>query len=222
MIRKGLFPGKRAAFFRELALPRNGMQDDISLPCGYYSGIKTLADYFFAFIFLSLSWPLWLAVMAWIKLDTPGPIFFRHWRAGLKGRPFMMYKFRSMYQDVEADAPTPVVPHDPRITAVGRIIRRLGIDELPQLINVLRGEMSLVGPRPEMLFIVKRYNDMEKKRLFVKPGITGLWQIMGRKDRPIHEDIMLDLFYIRKQSMSWDMFILFETVPSIIMSRIIW
>ena len=166
--------------------------------------------------------PLWLMIMAWIKLDSPGPVFFKHRRSGIKGKPFMMYKFRSMYHDVEPDAPTPLAPHDPRITTIGRIIRRFGIDEMPQLINVLKGEMSLVGPRPEMLFIVDKYSEAEKKRLLVKPGITGLWQIIGRKDKPIHEDLMLDLFYIKRQSFSWDMFILFETIPSILMSRIIW
>jgi lipopolysaccharide/colanic/teichoic acid biosynthesis glycosyltransferase len=82
--------------------------------------------------------------------------------------------------------------------------------------------MSLVGPRPEMVFIVDRYNELEKKRLLVKPGLTGLWQIMGRKDKPIHEDLWLDLFYIKKQSISWDIFILFETIPSLLFSRIIW
>ena len=222
MIKKGFFPGKRSVFFREIALLENNIQGKILPPSNYYRIIKTIWDYLFTFVFLTIFSPLWLMIMAWIKLDSPGPVFFKHRRSGIKGKPFMMYKFRSMYHDVEPDAPTPLAPHDPRITTIGRIIRRFGIDEMPQLINVLKGEMSLVGPRPEMLFILDKYSEAEKKRLLVKPGITGLWQIMGRKDKPIHEDLMLDLFYIKRQSFSWDMFILFETIPSILMSRIIW
>lgn len=222
MIRRGFFPGKRSEFFRELALLKNNQREDILPPAGFYPRIKGAADFIFTFLFLTFSAPLWLLIMLWIKLDTPGPVFFRHWRAGLRGKPFLMYKFRSMYRDAVPDALTPTVPHDSRITPIGKIIRRFGLDEIPQLINVLKGEMSLVGPRPEMLFIVQRYNEFEKKRLVVKPGITGLWQIIGRKDRPIHEDLLLDLFYIKRQSFSWDFFILFETIPSIIISRIIW
>jgi len=222
MIRRGFFPGKRGIFFRELALLRNDVKGHIFPPSNGYRIIKAVGDCLFTFVFLTFFSPLWLMIMGWIKLDSHGPIFFRHWRSGINGKPFMMYKFRSMSYDVEPDAPTPNAPHDPRITTVGRIIRRFGIDEMPQLINVLRGEMSLVGPRPEMLFIVDRYSEVEKKRLLVKPGITGLWQIMGRKDKPIHEDLILDLLYIKKRSFSWDMFILFETIPSLLMSRIIW
>lgn len=221
-MRREFFPGKRKIFFRELALLQGNLERGVFPPSNCYPVIKTVADYLFAFLFLTISFPFWLMIMAWIKLDSPGPLFFRQCRAGFRGMPFIMYKFRSMYSHVDPDAPTPLTPHDPRITPIGRIIRRFGLDEIPQLINVLRGEMSLVGPRPEMLFIVKRYNDIERKRLLVKPGLTGLWQIMGRKDKPIHEDLMLDLFYIKKQSFSWDMFILFETIPGILMSRIIW
>lgn len=222
MIRRGFFPGKRNIFFRDLALLRNNIQGDIFPPSKYYPIIKAVGDYLLTFVFLTFLSPLLLIIVAWIKLDSPGPVFFSHRRTGIKGKPFMMYKFRSMSHGVEPHAPTPIVPHDSRITTIGRMIRRFGIDEMPQLINVLRGEMSLVGPRPEMLFIVDRYSELEKKRLLVKPGITGLWQIIGRKDKPIHEDLMLDLLYIKKQSFSWDMFILFETIPSLFMSRIIW
>lgn len=221
-MKKGIFPGKRISFFRELASLKNHNEAVFTPPPNYYLLIKTLGDYFFASILLIITFPFWLMIMAWIKLDSRGPAFFQQCRAGLKGIPFQMYKFRSMYREVSPDAPTPLTPHDPRITPIGRIIRRFGLDELPQLINILKGEMSLVGPRPEMLFIVTRYNDLEKKRLLVKPGLTGLWQIMGRKDKFIHEDLMLDLFYLKKRSLSWDIFILFETIPTILISRVIW
>lgn len=218
---KGIFPGRRDLFFRELAALKNNQMDFTPLPA-HRLFIKTLGDYFIASILFIMTFPLWLLIMIWIKLDTPGPVLFRQHRAGLKGKPFVIYKFRSMYREVQPEAPTPLTPQDLRITTVGRIIRRFGLDELPQLINVLKGEMSMVGPRPEMLFIVKGYNAIEKKRLLVKPGITGLWQIIGRKDKPIHDDLALDMFYIKKYSFSWDLFILFETLPSVVMSRIIW
>lgn len=199
-------------------------QEEISLTRiqRLYIWLKPIIDQFLAVSFLLLSFPLWLLVTIWIKLDNPGAVFFSHQRAGLRGKPFRIYKFRSMYQNVEPYAIAPVVPADPRITTVGRIIRRFGLDELPQLINVLKGEMSLVGTRPEMLFIVKKYSELEKKRLLVKPGITGLWQIMGRKDKPIHDDLILDLYYIQHYSFSWDLFILFQTIPSLFFSKIMW
>jgi len=199
-------------------------QEEISLTKiqHLYISFKSLIEPFLAAFFLLLSFPLWPMIISWIKLDSPGPIFFRHRRVGIKGKTFIMYKFRSMYQGVNPDALTPVVPHDSRITPIGRIIRRFCIDEIPQLINILKGEMSLVGPRPEMLFIVNRYSELEEKRLLVKPGLTGLWQIMGRKDKPIHDDLILDLYYLKHYSFSWDLFIIFQTLPFLFFPKVIW
>jgi len=108
--------------------------------------------------------------------------------------------------------------HDPRVTRVGRFIRRTSIDELPQLVNVLKGEMSLVGPRPEMPFIVAEYDDWQRRRLSVKPGITGLWQILGRKDLPMHANLQYDFYYIRNRSLTLDLSILLRTI-GVVLSR---
>jgi exopolysaccharide biosynthesis polyprenyl glycosylphosphotransferase len=156
--------------------------------------------------------PLWTIAYLLIRLDPTGPATFAQQRVGLHGRPFRIFKFRTMRGDAPPYASSPPGDLDPRITRVGRLLRRTGIDELPQLINVLRGEMSLVGPRPEMPHIVSRYSTVERLRLAVRPGITGLWQLSADRHAEIHENIEYDLYYVNHQSFLLDILILLETV----------
>lgn len=159
-----------------------------------------------------------------IKLDSRGPVFFNQTRAGLDGRPFQMHKFRTMVADAEERLPDVVrlddlrdpvfkLSDDPRVTRVGRFLRRLSLDEVPQLINVLRGEMSIVGPRPEQVELVERYRPEHRFRLSVKPGITGPMQVFGRGDLTFHERLAVELDYIENLSLARDLRIIAETVP---------
>lgn len=143
------------------------------------------------------------------------PIFTQE-RVGQNGKLFKMYKFRTMHTDVDPYAVAPQDRGDSRITKYGHWLRATSIDELPQLLNVLKDEMSLVGPRPEMPFIAKSYDGWQKRRLSVKPGITGMWQILGRKDLPMHENLQYDFYYIRNRSLGLDMSILLRTVGAVI------
>jgi len=146
-----------------------------------------------------------------VKLSSHGPVSFRQERIGQGGRPFLMYKFRTMFIDAPAYATTPQHPGDIRITPLGRWLRKLSVDELPQFWNVLKGDMSVVGPRPEMPQIVALYNNIQRQRLCVKPGITGIWQISADRKNPIHENIDYDLYYIEKQSFFLDLMIILTT-----------
>jgi len=176
-----------------------------------YRASKRLFDLAFSAIVLLLASPLFLLVAALIRLDTPGPVLFGQERIGQQGRAFRIWKFRSMRVDAVPYAASPHSNRDPRLTRVGRWLRRLSLDELPQLCNVLRGEMSLVGPRPEMPFIVASYGPLERERLRVKPGLTGLWQISADRALAIHENLEYDLYYIEKQSFFLDLVILMNT-----------
>ncbi|MFU8849346.1 MAG: sugar transferase, partial [Opitutales bacterium] len=142
----------------------------------------------------------------------PGPVFFRQQRVGKDGKLFEIYKFRSMHTDAPAYAVNPHSSRDPRITRVGRFLRKSSLDELPQLINVWRGEMSLVGPRPEMPFIVETYEDIHRERLQAVPGITGLWQLSGDRHKAIHENLDYDLYYVYNRSFFLDVTILLQTL----------
>jgi exopolysaccharide biosynthesis polyprenyl glycosylphosphotransferase len=177
-----------------------------------------------------LTSPLMALTALAVKLDSPGPILFRQTRVGKNGETFPCFKFRSMYIDAEkrkrelmtqneADGPVFKMKHDPRITRVGRIIRKLSIDELPQLFNVLRGEMSLVGPRPAVPDEVARYTFDQARRLHAMPGITGLQQVSGRSDISFQRWIELDLQYIAEQSLWKDIVILFRTVYTVITGK---
>jgi lipopolysaccharide/colanic/teichoic acid biosynthesis glycosyltransferase len=148
----------------------------------------------------------------WIRLDSPGGALFVQERVGLGGRIFRIFKFRTMWKDAPRYANSPGGDRDPRITRIGRFLRRTGLDELPQLLNVIRGEMSIVGPRPEMPFLVDGYNDLQRQRFHVKPGITGLWQVSVDRHAEIHENIEYDLYYISHQSLLLDVLVLFETL----------
>lgn len=202
------------------------------------SRLKRALDLVIAIPSLVLLGPVMLAIAVAVRLDSPGPVLFRQARVGRDrraghadgpetpdgprgvdrrrlnrhGRPFEILKFRTMRSDAEAYAQSPTNGGDSRVTRVGEFLRRSCLDELPQLMNVLRGEMSIVGPRPEMPFIVDVYGPRERRRLEVRPGITGLWQLSGARDRPIHESLELDLEYLENQSFWLDVKIMLRTV----------
>jgi len=176
---------------------------------------------------LILLWPVMLLIYAAIKVDSPGPPIFRQTRVGRGGRRFTCYKFRSMYVDAEsrvrtlrdwneATGPLFKMRQDPRRTRVGRILRRVSLDELPQLWNVFKGEMSLVGPRPPLASEVEQYQPWHLRRLDVPPGITGLWQVSGRSDLTFDEMVLLDIYYIENWSPFLDLRILVKTIPTVI------
>ena len=165
-----------------------------------------------------------------IKLSSPGPILFSQRRSGLHGRPFTMYKFRSMTDDAESrrselesinemDGPVFKSSRDPRVTVIGKILRRFSIDELPQLYNVFKGDMSLVGPRPPLPSEVAHYERWQRRRLSMKPGITCLWQISGRNQLGFDEWMRLDLSYIDNWSLLLDLKILLKTVPVVLLGK---
>jgi exopolysaccharide biosynthesis polyprenyl glycosylphosphotransferase len=179
---------------------------------GLYEIAKRVFDFTAAVILLLLSFPLWILLAVLIRLNSKGPVFFHQTRVGLGGHLFQLYKFRTMYQDAPKFAIHPTDTGDPRITRVGIWLRKSSFDELPQLINVLKGEMSLVGPRPEMPFIVEGYEERHRERLKVIPGLTGLWQLSADRRYLIHENIQYDLYYIRNRSFFFDLAILLHTV----------
>lgn len=171
--------------------------------------------------------PILLATAIAIKLDSKGTVFYRQKRIGKNGQIFHMYKFRSMISNAdelkatlekqnEADGPVFKIKNDPRITRIGQFIRKYSIDELPQLLNVLKGDMSLVGPRPPVSSEVEKYGDWEWRRLEVLPGITGLWQVSGRSDLSFQQWMNLDLYYIENWSFALDLKILLKTIPTVI------
>lgn len=177
-----------------------------------YEVSKRLIDITASGLLLLAMSPILLTITALVRRSSPGPALFRQNRIGLNGKPFTMFKFRTMYTDSDPYSLTPQSSSDQRITKIGKFLRRTSLDELPQLLNVLRGEMSLVGPRPEMPFVVDTYNDMERLRLVVKPGITGLWQLSADRSIPIHKNLDYDLFYIQNRSMMLDLTLLWRTL----------
>lgn len=178
----------------------------------HYAVCKRALDVTLSALFLVLLAPLLALIVLLVRLDSPGPALFIQKRVGRNGQLFDIYKFRSMYSGTAKYHFSPVTSLDPRITRVGRLLRRTSLDELPQLLNVLLGNMSLVGPRPEMPFIVQRYNQQQRQRLSVIPGITGLWQISPHRAYPIHQNIEYDLYYIRNRTFLMDMAILVQTL----------
>jgi exopolysaccharide biosynthesis polyprenyl glycosylphosphotransferase len=163
--------------------------------------------------------PLALVFALLIRLDSRGPVLFAHERVGKGGERFLMLKFRTMAPDCDPYAEAPVDQDDARITRFGRFLRRTSLDEIPQLINVLKGEMSLVGPRPEMPFIAEKYAKWQAARLEVKPGLTGLWQVAGRKNLPLHENLEYDFYYVKNQSLALDLEILLRTIPAVLLGK---
>ncbi len=177
---------------------------------------KRVLDLLGSILILTFGAPLFLIPAILIKRESPGPVFFLQTRIGKDGKPFRMIKFRTMHVHMSGDAPAPRSKDDPRVTRIGRFLRRYSLDELPQVLNVLRGEMSLVGPRPEMPFIVETYGAIERERLRAKPGVTGLWQISYARSGAIHENIDYDIYYIENQSLLLDLVILTLTCVAVI------
>jgi exopolysaccharide biosynthesis polyprenyl glycosylphosphotransferase len=181
-------------------------------PKRVYETAKRIFDFGAALVLFVLTLPVWAILVLLIHLDSRGPAFFQQERVGRGGKPFNLYKFRSMRTDASKYGLHPTDADDPRITRIGRWLRRTSLDELPQLINVLKGDMSLVGPRPEMHFIVEKYNPRHWQRLKVMPGLTGLWQLSADRAFLIHENIQYDLYYIRNRNFFMDLAILLHTV----------
>lgn len=180
---------------------------------------KRILDIVLSILITLILSPLLLLIAILIKLDSLGPVFYRHTRAGKDEVPFRMLKFRTMTLGADQMGPGLTEHGDPRITRVGRLLRRLSLDELPQLFNVLRGEMSLVGPRPEIPEIVQSYTTKQKEALSIRPGITGLSQINGRDDLPIDVKLRFEIEYVNTVSLGLDFKILLKTIPAIINAR---
>lgn len=178
----------------------------------YYAFCKRTVDVLLSALLLVLFSPLFALIAILVRLDSRGPALFIQKRVGRNGELFNIYKFRSMYAGSGIYELSPTTSRDPRITPIGRLLRRTSLDELPQLLNVLRGNMSLVGPRPEMPFVVQHYTEQQRQRLCVTPGITGLWQLSPFRGLPIHENIQYDLDYIRNRTFLMDIAILVQTV----------
>jgi exopolysaccharide biosynthesis polyprenyl glycosylphosphotransferase len=212
-------------------LHRHGGRSYIGFaPVAPVSWLKRACDLVLGTLALLALSPVMLAIALLIKLDSPGPIFYGQERVGKDGIRFRMLKFRSMRQDAdrlleqlraqnEASGPLFKMKHDPRVTKIGRILRRTSLDELPQLFNVLRGQMSLVGPRPPVPSEVAQYEDWQLGRLRAVPGMTGLWQVSGRSDVPFHDMVRLDLHYIRNWSLWLDLEIILRTIPAVVGNR---
>jgi exopolysaccharide biosynthesis polyprenyl glycosylphosphotransferase len=192
--------------------------------------VKRAFDLVVSSLVLVVGLPLWLAIAAAVKLNSRGPVFFRDRRIGLGEQEFGMLKFRTMYADAagqqaeleasnEADGPLFKIREDPRVTSVGAFLRRFSLDEIPQLWNVLHGEMSLVGPRPLPLRDYERLEPWHRKRYLVLPGVTGLWQISGRSNLGFDDLVRLDFFYLENWSVWLDISILAKTLPAVVTGR---
>jgi exopolysaccharide biosynthesis polyprenyl glycosylphosphotransferase len=197
---------------------------------GFDWAVKRVFDLTVSFVLIAIATPVWAAIALGVKLDSPGPVFYRDRRVGLGEAEFGMFKFRSMYTgaaqrqgaleaDNEASGPLFKIKDDPRVTRIGRILRRYSLDELPQLLNVLRGEMSLVGPRPLPLRDYVQLEDWHRKRYLVLPGMTGLWQVSGRIDLSFDDLVRLDFYYLENWSIWLDISILAKTLPAVVARR---
>jgi len=203
---------------------QRGLFDNVST---VYLIVKRAVDIFGALLGIIAALPILLLTALLIKFNSPGGIFFVQERNGFKGKTFKMFKFRSMVDDAEklidsfesmneASGHMFKIKEDPRITPVGKIIRKTSIDELPQLCNMLKGDMSIVGPRPPIPREVVKYDAWHDLRLSVKPGLTGLWQVSGRNEIGFEEMVRLDLKYIRERSLLYDLKIILKTIPVIL------
>ena len=192
--------------------------------------LRRLLDLVVSAAALLLLFPFLLLLALWIRLDSRGPVLFIQRRVGRYGQEFSVYKFRSMYLDAEArleallganerTGPVFKMRQDPRITRMGRLLRRYSLDEVPQLLNVLHGEMSLVGPRPALPREVALYTPEQMERLQVVPGLTGLWQVSGRADLTFEQSMTLDLEYIHRQSFAFNLVLLVRTIPAVLSGR---
>jgi exopolysaccharide biosynthesis polyprenyl glycosylphosphotransferase len=208
-------------------LPLIGLREPI-IEGGIWAAKRTF-DLVVSAIALLFLWPIMLLIALLIKLDSPGPVIFKQRRVGENNQPFWIYKFRTMVKDA-GDAPPKLqtdeqgrtifkVPDDPRVTRAGRILRRTSLDELPNLFNVIKGEMSLVGPRPEVWSIAEDYEPWQRGRLAVPPGITGWWQVSGRSELPMHLNTQYDLYYVHNYSMWLDLKILLKTIGAVLKGK---
>jgi lipopolysaccharide/colanic/teichoic acid biosynthesis glycosyltransferase len=218
------YPGELPGWRDQLGI----LWDRHGYPCA-----KRTIDFVGALLLLITFAPLCLIVSCWIAFDSTGPIIFRQSRIGRKGRPFTMYKFRSMHIDADqsihrqyvvhllrtgasGEVALYKVPNDRRVTRAGAWLRKMSIDELPQLFNVLRGDMSLVGPRPPLAYEVEEYEPWVLRRLEVRPGMTGLWQVSGRSKVGVQEMFRLDVEYVERRSLGLDLKILLLTIPTVL------
>ena len=206
-------------------IPIIGFKDGGIVGWNFY--LKRLLDSIVSAAVLILGSPVYLLIALAIKLESSGPVFYTAERVGQNGRPFRMYKFRSMHEDADklraaladhnqADGPLFKIANDPRRTRVGAWLRRLSLDELPQFWNILRGDMSLVGPRAPLAEEVDQYEEWQRKRLSVKPGLTGLWQVNGRSNVPFEEMVMMDIYYIDNWSFGLDVNLILRTIPAVV------
>ena len=197
---------------------------------GAYRFAKRTLDILISLAMILLLLPFFLLVAAVIKLTSRGPVIFKQTRAGLNGRPFTMYKFRTMHVGAEEDqefmghlnyqnGPVFKAPDDPRLIWLGKFLRRSSIDELPQLFNVLIGQMSIVGPRPLWLPEAKKARGAARLRTLVKPGLTCLWQISGRSELSYERWVLLDMYYIHRRSFLLDLLIIIQTIPAVLSSH---
>ena len=204
-------PGKLKEFSGLPLITRNVQSQSF-----FYSTGKRIVDIASVGIGILITSPFWLIIPLLIKKEDGGPVLFSQERVGLNGKKFKIYKFRSMKIDTPKYANCPTGQSDPRVTKIGKWLRKTSIDELPQLLNIFKGDMSLVGPRPEMPFIVDDYNVMERKSLLVKPGLTGLWQVSPYRNSEINHNLEYDFYYIENQSFILDFVILVMTVYFVI------
>jgi lipopolysaccharide/colanic/teichoic acid biosynthesis glycosyltransferase len=201
--------------------------------------MTTFRDAVAACLCLLVLWPLLVLVVILVRLTTPGPALFRQTRIGLHERPFVLYKLRTMYADCGDEAHREYVrkllaqtvpptagkgglyklDNDPRVTPIGRVLRKTSIDELPQLFNVLRGDMSLVGPRPVLPYEAELIGDEFRQRYLVRPGLTGLWQVSGRNALTMRQGLEFDVEYVRHRGLVLDLLILAKTVPTVLSAR---
>lgn len=192
--------------------------------------MKRLIDVIGSIVALVVFTPAMLVIMLLIKLEDKGPVFYGQTRIGKNGAEFKMWKFRSMRENAhelrsqmmaqnDADGPMFKIKDDPRVTKIGHFIRKKSLDEIPQFFNVLKGEMSLVGPRPSLPEEIMEFDSRERERLNVLPGLTGLWQVSGRNDLSFDDMIALDLEYVKHHSVLWDIKIIFITVAQMFFSK---
>ena len=177
-----------------------------------YDICKRVLDILIAVVAMVILSPVFAAIWISIRLSSEGPIIFRQQRAGKNSKPFVFYKFRTMKPDVEPFGPSPKSGHDSRLTKAGKVLREYSLDELPQLFNVLKGDMSIVGPRPLYISQIPEWNERQKKRLLVKPGLTGLAQIVGRGELTLEEKLDFDVKYVENASLLTDIRIILSTI----------
>jgi lipopolysaccharide/colanic/teichoic acid biosynthesis glycosyltransferase len=178
----------------------------------YYGNFKRVLDIFIALAAMVILSPVLAAIGIIIRLSSKGPVVFKQQRAGKNGKPFVFYKFRTMTLDVDPFGPSPKSGKDPRLTRVGKFLREFSLDELPQLFNVLKGDMSIIGPRPLYLSQIPEWSEGQKKRLLIKPGLTGLAQIQGRAELTREEKLEFDVKYVENAGLLTDIRIMLATI----------